>query len=227
MIEGWFPPKKPWEMELSGPDLLMLGIDTILYMCLVFLLEYLRSKQISFTKLFAKYPFLSLHTLITSYREKSIKYEEKIWDDDVTVENMKISKSGDSEYALKVKEIRKVFMLGSNRHKVAVDKISFGVEQGEVFALLGVNGAGKTTTFKMMSGEIAPTEGSVTIKGFDMSKEMSQAQKFIGYCPQFDALLDNLTAREHLQLYAAIKGIPNHKVYLSVFYSRPNPLLIY
>lgn len=149
--------------------------------------------------------------MIKITREASIKYEAKPWDDDVENENLRVAKSENDKFNLKVKEVRKVFMLDSNRHKVAVDKISFGVEQGEVFALLGVNGAGKTTTFKMMSGEIAPTEGKVFIKGFDISQDLRKAQQFIGYCPQFDALLDFLTAKEHLELFAAIKGIPVEK----------------
>lgn len=50
-------------------------------------------------------------------------------------------------------------MLDGGNHKVAVDKVSFSVQNGEVFGLLGVNGAGKTTTFKMLSGEIKPSSG--------------------------------------------------------------------
>lgn len=51
---------------------------------------------------------------------------------------------------------------------VAVDKVSFGIKNGEVFTLLGVNGAGKTTTFKVLSGEIVQTSGEVHISGFDL-----------------------------------------------------------
>jgi ATP-binding cassette subfamily A (ABC1) protein 3 len=92
--------------------------------------------------------------------------------------------------------------------KVAVRNISFGVNKGDCFGLLGTNGAGKTTTFKIMSGEIQPTTGKVKINGMDVATEMMKIRHLIGYCPQFDALLNNLTAREHLELYAAIKGIP-------------------
>jgi ATP-binding cassette subfamily A (ABC1) protein 3 len=74
--------------------------------------------------------------------------------------------------------------------------------------LLGTNGAGKTTTFKALSGEITPTYGITKIAGYDLSKDMNKVRYLIGYCPQFDALLENLTAKEHLELYAAIKGIP-------------------
>lgn len=92
-----------------------------------------------------------------------------------------------------------------------MDRVSFGVSNGECFALLGVNGAGKTTTFKMLCGEIIPTKGTISINGYDVPEQIEQARKYIGYCPQFDALLENLTAREHLELYASIKGIPVSK----------------
>jgi ATP-binding cassette subfamily A (ABC1) protein 3 len=94
--------------------------------------------------------------------------------------------------------------------KVAVKDVTFGVSKGDCFGLLGTNGAGKTTTFKIMAGEISPTSGQVTINGMDVAKDMMKIRHLIGYCPQFDALLNNLTAREHLELYAAIKGIPSN-----------------
>ncbi len=50
------------------------------------------------------------------------------------------------------------------------------------------------------------------IVGHDLSTDIREARNYIGYCPQFDALLENLTAREHLYLYAALKGIPAHMV---------------
>lgn len=88
--------------------------------------------------------------------------------------------------------------------------MSFGVQNGECFSLLGVNGAGKTTTFKICSGEIPPTTGEVHINGYNVATDIASARHYMGYCPQFDALLENLTAKEHLDLYAAIKGIPAH-----------------
>ena len=99
-------------------------------------------------------------------------------------------------------------MLGGGKKKVAVTKTSFGIANGECFGLLGVNGAGKTTTFKMLCGEIPPSSGTAYVNGFDVTTQLDQARENIGYCPQFDALLENLTAKEHLYLYAAIKGIP-------------------
>jgi ABC-type multidrug transport system ATPase subunit len=68
---------------------------------------------------------------------------------------------------------------------LAVDKVSFGLEYGECFALLGVSGAGKTTTFKCLTGEEKPTEGQVSVNGFDVTTRegFDQARRLIGYCP--------------------------------------------
>lgn len=68
--------------------------------------------------------------------------------------------------------MRKVYHVSNNKHKVAVDNVSFAIEAGECFGLLGVNGAGKTTTFKMLTGEIVPTKGEVYIGGFKIPNQM-------------------------------------------------------
>lgn len=68
-------------------------------------------------------------------------------------------------------------------YKIAVKKISFGVEKGSVFCLLGTNGAGKTSVFKILTGDTYPTKGSAFIKGFEMPKSMQQIRQLIGYCP--------------------------------------------
>lgn len=92
---------------------------------------------------------------------------------------------------------------------VACENVSFGLEYGECFALLGISGAGKTTTFKCLTGECYPTYGQLSIAGHDVttSSGFQKARKMIGYCPQFDAIFEGLTVMEHLQIYAALKGI--------------------
>ena len=77
--------------------------------------------------------------------------------------------------------------------QAAVDDLTFGVGKGECFGLLGVNGAGKTTTFKMLTGDIDPTDGMAEINGFSILNELGDARRNIGYCPQFDALHPLLT----------------------------------
>jgi len=94
----------------------------------------------------------------------------------------------------------------------AVNKLSFCLEYGECFALLGVNGAGKTTTFKTLTGEHFPTNGSVYINGKDITKNFNQIRSLIGYCPQFDAIFDYMTVMENLEFYAKIKGIEKNLI---------------
>lgn len=60
----------------------------------------------------------------------------------------------------------------------------------------------------MLCGEILPSDGCAHVSGYDVVTEINNARTYMGYCPQFDALWENLTAREHLELYAAVKGIP-------------------
>jgi ABC-type multidrug transport system ATPase subunit len=76
----------------------------------------------------------------------------------------------------------------------------------------GVNGAGKTTTLSILSGDIKPTSGDAFITGNSVLSELAAAQKQIGYCPQFNPLLDFMTAREHLHLYASLKGVPSQDI---------------
>ena len=61
----------------------------------------------------------------------------------------------------------------------------------------------------MLCGEVPPSTGQVYIAGYDLYENLDKIRENIGYCPQFDALLDLLTARDHLELFAALKGIPS------------------
>lgn len=90
---------------------------------------------------------------------------------------------------------------------VAVKCLSFSVESGEVLGILGHTGAGKTTTLRIITGEIQPTRGQVKINGQNVTNNQSGALKMLGYCPQNDALWKNVTVKEHLEVYAAIRGI--------------------
>lgn len=85
--------------------------------------------------------------------ETQIEETQVIEDDDVKEEQRKAIEAQPNDYEILTKRLRKVYMIDSDKkYKVAVDNLSFGVNKGEVFGLLGVNGAGKTTTFKMLAG---------------------------------------------------------------------------
>ena len=110
---------------------------------------------------------------------------------------------------VQLRQLRKVYSTPTGP-KIAVRNLSFGIPHGECFGFLGINGAGKTTTLSILSGDIAPTSGEAYIGGHNIATEQLQVRRLIGYCPQHDALLDLLTPREHLQLFARIKAVPSH-----------------
>ncbi|KAK9875049.1 hypothetical protein WA026_005851 [Henosepilachna vigintioctopunctata] len=90
----------------------------------------------------------------------------------------------------------------------AVNGLNLTVKKFECFGLLGVNGAGKTSTFKMMTAEEIASFGDGWINSYSILDQNRTVHKSIGYCPQFDALLDNLTARETLVIFSLIRGVP-------------------
>jgi ABC-2 type transport system ATP-binding protein len=79
---------------------------------------------------------------------------------------------------------------------IAVDDLDLTVAPGEFFAVLGPNAAGKTTTIRMMAGLMKPTEGSVTVAGFDMQREGLEARRRLAYVPDFPFLYEKLTPWE-------------------------------
>jgi len=91
--------------------------------------------------------------------------------------------------------------------KVAVHGTYISVKRGMCFGLLGVNGAGKTTTLEMLTGEVTPTSGNAWVNGHSVITDMELVRQGVGYCPQFDALLGNMTGREHLRMFARTKGL--------------------
>ncbi|XP_077497525.1 ATP-binding cassette sub-family A member 7-like [Amblyomma americanum] len=94
--------------------------------------------------------------------------------------------------------------------------LSFTIRSGECFGLLGVNGAGKTTTFRVLTGQLLPHEGDAYVAGFSLVWNTAMFQRYVGYCPQRDGLLDMLTATETLLLFGRLKGVPMSAEYLSV-----------
>ncbi|XP_019855200.1 PREDICTED: ATP-binding cassette sub-family A member 3-like [Amphimedon queenslandica] len=92
--------------------------------------------------------------------------------------------------------------------KLAVRSINVIIPNGECFGLLGVNGAGKTTTFKILTGDITPSGGTALLNGYNISTQLNEVQQRIGYCPQFDALIERMTGRELLTMFARLRGIP-------------------
>ncbi len=93
---------------------------------------------------------------------------------------------------------------GSN---AAVSEVSFNLSKGEVLGFLGPNGAGKSTTMKMLTGNLAPTSGSVKICGIDIIEQPKAAKALIGYLPETPPLYKELTVDEMLSLSARLHGV--------------------
>ena len=90
---------------------------------------------------------------------------------------------------------------------MAVKGVSFAMQKAECFGLLGVNGAGKTSTFKMITGDEFITNGDTFVNGTSIKTNKKKFQQQLGYCPQFDPLIDQMTVLETMYMYARLRGI--------------------
>src|SRR3954452_2597946 len=103
---------------------------------------------------------------------------------------------------IKVQNLAKTF--GTKR---AVDGISFAVERGEVLGFLGPNGAGKSTTMRMVTGFIPPSDGTISVGGFDMLEDPIPAKRLIGYLPENAPAYTDMTVHGFLSFAAEIRGL--------------------
>lgn len=95
--------------------------------------------------------------------------------------------------------------------KTAVDNISFSVDKGSIFSLLGVNGAGKTTTIKMLCGLTRPTGGEAYVLSHNIHTELDEVKKLVNISPQDTSVASRLTVRENLEFIAGIYGAGRKK----------------
>src|SRR5580765_8610161 len=103
---------------------------------------------------------------------------------------------------IKVRNLKKTF-----GPKVAVNGISFTVEKGEVLDFLGPNGAGKSTSMRMITGFIPPTEGKITVGGYDMIENPIPAKALIGYLPENAPAYSDMTVHGFLNFTAELRGL--------------------
>lgn len=108
-----------------------------------------------------------------------------------------------SKNAIKVYNLTKKF-----GDLVAVNKVSFSVKKGEVFAFLGPNGAGKSTTIKILTTILGPTGGRVKVNGYDALKQRNKVRESIGVIFQDHTLDEDLTAYENMEYHAVLYKVP-------------------
>lgn len=195
-----------------GDDLFYLGITTIGYLAIAVLIDTL-----------ANIPALR-NMFVIKDMEIAADGDASQEDEAVVAEKQRVDALDRSKQMIYVNRARKLFRRAGTRFKAlwaritgkhealksttvyAVESVSFAADKGQVFGLLGVNGAGKTTTFKMLCGLYCPSGGDIFVLGLDASQKMAAVRRHVGYCPQFDALWDLLTVKEHVLLYAKIRG---------------------
>ena len=131
-----------------------------------------------------------------------------------SIPNPKYYEAGDETkpVAIRLSHVTKTYGGLLSERKVAVDDLSIDVYQDELTCLLGHNGAGKTTTMSMMTGMFPPSSGRIFVDGYDLFTQTSRARQSMSLCPQHNPLYTELTVREHLYLYARIKGFPSDQV---------------
>lgn len=120
-----------------------------------------------------------------------------------------------SEAVLEVNNLRKVF-----NDTIAVDDISFAVAGGEIVGLLGPNGAGKTTTINMVLGTLAPTSGSVCVKGMNIADHRSEVLKRTNFAAVYAPLPGNLTIDQNLHIFALLYEVKNAKARIEILLER-------
>ncbi|KAI9984335.1 hypothetical protein PInf_005683 [Phytophthora infestans] len=197
--------RQPFDLEIVGAPLLYTLAEALLLSVLVFVLE---NRSVKWKQTATK----SAHSSVAMETEE----EEEEEDDDVQWERHRVEQHEPAPNDLVfIRNLRQQYA-GKPRAKVALKDLCLSIPSGECFGYLGINGAGKSTTMAVLTGQLAPTHGYVTLSGFDLATSSAAARKRMGYCPQFDALHDLLTVKEQLELYARIKGIPDAFVDVAV-----------
>ncbi|XP_063311284.1 phospholipid-transporting ATPase ABCA1 isoform X1 [Pelobates fuscus] len=179
----------PMSWDLVGRNLFAMAVEGVVFFAITLLIQYrffIKPRPVT-----AKLPPL---------------IDE---DEDVARERQRIVNEGGRSDILEIKGLTKIYRM---KRKPAVDRLCVGIPPGECFGLLGVNGAGKTTTFKMLTGDTDVTAGEAFLSGHSILSNMQEVHQNMGYCPQFDAINELLTGREHLEFYALLRGVPEREV---------------
>ncbi|XP_040315557.1 ATP-binding cassette sub-family A member 3-like [Herpailurus yagouaroundi] len=208
------PAKNVYSLEekMIGKYMIVMSITGFICLLLLFFLD---------TTLWKLRTFLSQYVYFVIYktfRKEKVSKELSGESDDEDVQNERQRILGQPRELLNsavlIKELTKIYF----KYPVilAVKNISVTIQKGECFGLLGFNGAGKTTTFKILTGEETVTSGDVFLEQFSITKRLQKVKSRVGYCPQSEALLEYMTGREIMIMYARLWGISEPQIQLYV-----------
>ncbi|NXT90813.1 ABCA1 protein, partial [Anhinga rufa] len=178
----------PLSWDLAGKNMFAMAVEGIIFFLFTLLLQY---------RFFLRLGPQALQ--LPSLGEE---------DRDVARERARVGSTPPHGHLLLLKDLTKVYR---RRKAPAVDRLCVAIPPGECFGLLGVNGAGKTSTFKMLTGDTEVTLGEAWLKGHSVLTDLQSVHQHMGYCPQFDAITDLLTGREHLEFYSRLRGVPEEE----------------
>ncbi|KAM8986811.1 phospholipid-transporting ATPase ABCA7 isoform 2-T2 [Ara ararauna] len=179
----------PLSWDLAGKNMFAMAVEGIVFFLFTLLLQY---------RFFLRVGPRALE--LPSLGEE---------DQDVARERARVGSTSPHSHLLLLRDLTKVYR---RRKAPAVDRLCVAVPPGECFGLLGVNGAGKTSTFKMLTGDTEVTLGEAWLKGHSVLTDPQSVRQHMGYCPQFDAITDLLTGREHLEFYSRLRGVPEEEI---------------
>jgi sodium transport system ATP-binding protein len=113
---------------------------------------------------------------------------------------------------IEARELTKLFRDKKRGEIRAADQVSFRVERGQIYGLLGANGAGKTTTLRLLATLLKPTGGGATVAGFDILREPEKVRASVGFLAASTALYGRLTAREMIAYFGRLNGLGDAEI---------------
>jgi len=202
------PDLSVWSTDILLLEFIFLVLEGLGYVWLAVLIDRLSTKPKA-VKMWKSFVFaITCQFLRRAKKEEFVAKKDVPLDEDVAAEVDRIQSGEGNNDLIVINRLTKVYDGG----KRAVNNLTFGIPAGECFGLLGINGAGKTSTMAMLTAEFPPTGGDATLAGYSVTNQPEQTRRRIGYCPQFDAHFQTMTGREHVELYASIKGVPREFV---------------
>lgn len=203
-----------------GGSILMMAVDILLYASLSFYLDmvipsehgtkqrplFCFNRNYWIQKKVQKLPILNGESTVNSFNN-NFDYQAR------DVEPVPREMRG--REAIKIVDLYKTFNSCRRAGQVqAVNGINLTIYEGQITAILGHNGAGKSSLFNILTGLTAPSSGTAYIFGYDIRdpNDMTMIRRMTGVCPQHDILFDQLTPKEHLYFFAAIRGIPEENI---------------
>ena len=162
------------------------------------------TKPMSITSLFSRDNSEAMNTL---------NEDQNVVHKDVSVERDRVDQLmksvSSNENSIVIHRVSKLFKGNgiTSTDKLAVNNVSLSIQEGEIVGLIGANGAGKTTLLKIVSGLERQFAGDALIHGYSITKQRRLAQMSMGFCPQFDTLIQEMSVRENLMYFAVLKGL--------------------